>query len=239
MNKKFIPIILIIAVVAVVGGYFLLNNGDITTEHTTIVLSKSAYMEVPKYANATSKADKKGIFYYKDKNDDINITSCSNLSASSSVKEMKKLKNSIATGAKKEVQDKVVVYEKNGLYSIFVKNTQYNDTLLIQSTNKNLLMKCWQTVKYHDPTDKIKFNGTSGPGGTLVNAVEQTQSAVETTTSSTPSDSGTSTTSSEESSYSSDLGSGGYSDFGFDTGSDSGDSGGASSDGGYDAFGFK
>ena len=70
MDKKYILIILLIAVIAVVGGYFLLNGNNIQTvsgEQTTIVLSKSAYMEVPKDSNATSNADKKGIFYYKDK----------------------------------------------------------------------------------------------------------------------------------------------------------------------------
>ena len=63
--KKIIPIIVIVALIAVVGGYFLLNNSSMdTTEHTTIVLSKSAYMEVPLDSNATSKADKKGIFMF-------------------------------------------------------------------------------------------------------------------------------------------------------------------------------
>ena len=248
MDKKYILIILLIAVIAVVGGYFLLNGNNIqsvTGEQTTIVLSKSAYMEVPKDSNATSKADKKGIFYYKDKDDDINITSCSNLSASSSVKEMKKLKNSVSTGAKKMVENDVVVYEKDGVYSVFAKNTQYTDTLLIQASDKNLLLACWNSVKYHDPTDKIKFNGTSSDkgSGSVVNAVEQTQTAVQSSVSSSSSgSSGSSSTSSSsaDSSYDySGSGSGGYSDFGFDTGSSgSSSSSGGSSGGGYSDFGF-
>jgi hypothetical protein len=245
MDKKYILIILVVAVIAVVGGYFLLNgnnSGTITSEHTTIVLSKSSYMEVPKDSNATSKADKKGIFYYVDENDDINITSCSNLSASSSVKEMQKLKNAIATGAKKVKDGDVVVYEKDGVYSVFVKNTQYNDTLLIQSTDKNLLLQCWNSVKYHDPTDKIKFNDTTtGGSGSVVNAVEKTESAVETSSSSSGSSGSSSYTSTESSSSDySGSGSGGYSDFGFST-SDSGgsSSSGGSSGGGYSDFGFK
>lgn len=244
MDKKYIIIILFVAVIAVGGGYFLLNgnnSGSVTADQTTIVLSKSAYMEVPKDLNATSNADKKGIFYYKDKDDDINITSCSNLSASSSVKEMNKLKNSISTGAKKIIEGDVVLYEKEGVYSVFVKNTQYNDTLLIQSSDKNLLLGCWNSVKYHDPTDKIKFNDTSNAtgSGSVVNAVEQTQSAVQTSEpSSSYTDSSPSTTT--DSSYYSGSGSGGYSDFGFDTGSSgSGSSSQGSSSGGYDAFGFK
>lgn len=183
MDKKHILIIVVIAaVLAVLGAYFLLNNETATiSDHTTIVLSKSAYMEVPKNKNATSKADKKGVFYYKDKNDDINITSCSNLSTSEGAKEMKKLKNDVATGAKKLKEDKVVIYEKDGIYSVFVKNTEYNDTLLIQSADKNLLLQCWQTVKYHDPTQKIDFGNdtSSSDSGSVVSAVEKTQSAVQ------------------------------------------------------------
>ncbi|WP_458404777.1 hypothetical protein [Methanobrevibacter sp.] len=243
MDKKIILIaIVIVAVIAVIGGFFLFNNGDggavadIATEHSTIVLSKSAYMEVPKNPNATNKVDKKGIFRYNDKQDDLNITSCSNLSADSSAKEMKKLKNSVATGAKKIKENNVVIYEKNGTYSVFVKNTEYNDTLLIQSPNKNLLLQCWETVQYHDPTHKIKFNDTddSGSGsGNIVDAVEKTEKAVQQSSSTSSSSSSSSSTSG--------TGSGGYSDFGF--GGSSSSSGGysradGSSGEGYADFGF-
>lgn len=182
-TKHILIAVVIIAIVAVVGGYLLLNGSPTQqmSEHSTIILSKSAYMEVPVNPNATSKADKKGIFYYKDNDGDINITSCSNLSADSSSKSMKKLKDSIATGSKKITEDNIVIYEKDGVYSVFVKNTEYNDTLLIQSSDKNLLIECWNTVKYHDPTDKIKFdNGTDS--GSVVNAVEKTESAVQKST---------------------------------------------------------
>ena len=220
MNKKHILIVVVIvAILAVIGGYFLLNNQSVTTsEHTTIVLSKSAYMEVPKFKNATSKADKKGIFYYKDKKDDINITSCSNLSTSSGADEMKKLKNTVATGSKKLLEDNVVVYEKEGVYSVFVKNTEYNDTLLIQSSDKNLLLQCWNSVKYHDPTQKIKFdNGTgSSDSSSVVSAVEKTESAVQSSTQSRAS----TTSSSSYDSYSS-------SNWGYDFSSGSGSSGGS------------
>ena len=241
MDKKHIMIaIVIVAVIAVIGGYFLLNNGTTSTitDHSTIVLSKSAYMEVPKESNATSKADKKGIFYYKNAKDDINITSCSSLSASSSEKEMKKLKNNITTGSKKLKENNFIVYEKDGVYSVFVKNTEYNDTLLIQSTDLNLLLQCRESVKYHDPTTKIKFNDTSDSSGssTVVDAVQQTEKAVEKTTT-------TSTSSSSSSSSSTaGTGTGGYSDFGFGS-SSSGSSGSSkasgSSGGGYSDFGFE
>lgn len=246
MDKKYIVIIAVVAVIAVIGGYFLLNNSGmsgITTEQTTIVLSKSAYMEVPKEANATSKADKKGIFYYTDKKDDLNITSCSNLSASSSTKEMKQLKKSIATGSKKIKENDVVIYEKNGTYSVFVKNTQYNDTLLIQSSDKNLLLQCWNSVKYHDPTTKIKFNDTSTSGSeSVISAVEQTETAVQSSysesSSSSSSQSYTPSSDYSEDSYSG-SGSGGYSDFGFGSSSSSSSSSSSGSgDGGYSDFGF-
>ncbi len=206
--KKIIIVVAIIAVLAVVAGYFLLNNQADITEHTTIVLSKSAYMEVPKVTNASSKADKKGIFYYNDDQSDINVTSCSNLSASSSAKEMKKIKDDIATGSKKITEDNVVIYEKNGTYSIFVKNTQYNDTLLIQSNDKNLLIQCWESVKYHDPTDNFKVDNTTDSSGSsdVVDAVKQTQSAVKESSS-------TSSASSSSSSSSSSGYGNSYSDF--------------------------
>lgn len=244
MDKKYIILIVIIALIAVIGGYFLLNGNmsQVTTEQTTIVLSKSAYMEVPKDLNATSKADKKGIFYYKDKKDDINITSCSNLSTSDSVKEMKKLKNSVATGSKKIKENDVVIYEKNGTYSVFVKNTQYNDTLLIQSSDKNLLLQCWNSVKYHDPTTKIKFNDTDSGSGSVVSAVEQTETAVQSSYADTSSSSTSTSSSSSDYSYSEDSGSGsgGYSEFGFGSSSSgssgSGSSSSGSGEGGYEDF---
>ncbi len=203
MDKKYIlMLIVIIAAIAAVAGYFLLadNQLDTISEHKTIVLSKSAYMEVPENPNATDKVDKKGIFYYKDKDDDINITSCSNLSTSSSAKELKKLKNSVATGSKKLKEGNVVIYEKDGIYSVFVKNTQYNDTLLIQSSNKDLLLQCWNTVKYHDPTQKIKFDNdtSSSSSGSVINAAEKTETVVK---ASAPSTSSSSSSSSSDSSW--------------------------------------
>ena len=227
MDKKHILIIIVIvAVLAAIGGYFLLNNQTATmSDHTTIVLSKSAYMEVPKNKNATSKADGKGVFYYKDKKEDINITSCSNISTDSGAKEMKKLKNDVATGSKKLVEDNVGIYEKNGTYSVFVKNTEYNDTLLIQSADKNLLLQCWKTLKYHDPTQKIDFGKDDSSGsGSVVSAVEKTESAVQ---SSAPKE----TSSSSSSSYSDSSSSWGYEWRSSGSGS-SGSSGGSSKVGG-------
>ena len=239
MDKKYILLIIIVIAVAVIGGYFLLNNSsdsltDSTVDQKTILLSKSAYMHVPDTKNVSDNVDKNGVFYYKNKQDDLNITSCSNLSASSSTKEIKKLKDSVVTGAKKSTEEGIVIYEKNGTYSIFVKNTQYNDTLLIQSSNKNLLLQCVKSVEFHDPAQKIKVNDTGSSSGSVINAAEKTEKAVSTSTSS-------SSSSSSSSVSSSGSGSGGYSDFGFSS-SSSRSSGSSQSSGsgggGYSDFGF-
>lgn len=176
-------------------------------DHNTIILSNSSYMEVPICENASLKADKKGIYYYKDSKDDINITGSSALSTDSGVNEMKKLKNGIVTGSEKINDGDVVVYLKDGIYSVFIKNTQYNDSLILQSTNKNLLIECWKTVNYHDPTKKPKFenaSGSSGSGsGKVISAVEKTEKAVQSSASSKPtvSSSGSSSTSSSNWGY--------------------------------------
>ena len=119
-----------------------------------------------------------------------------------------------------------------------VKNTEYNDTLLIQSTDLNLLLQCRESVKYHDPTTKIKFNDTSesSGSGTVVDAVQQTERAVEKTTTSTSTSS-----SSSSSSSTAGTGTGGYSDFGFGSssrGSTGSSKASGSSGGGYSDFGF-
>lgn len=228
-SKKIIIIIGVIVLFAAIAGFFLLNNNPTVTtnDQTTIVLSKSSYMKVPDVPNATAKADKKGIFYYNDADDNLNITSSSNLSASSSVKEMKKLKNSIVTGSKKIKEDNVVIYEKNGTYSIFVENTQYNDSLLIQSSDKNIAFSCWESIKYHDPSDNFKIDNTTSNdtgSGKVVDAVEQTQSAVE-----TPSSSQSSTPAQTTESSSDSVGYGdSYSDFVSSSSSSSRSSGGDS-----------
>ena len=194
MNSKYILIVVaVIAVVAVFGAYFLLSeNQQITTDQVPMRLSKSAYMEIPDNPDATLNTDKKGVSHYSDNKDDLNITVASNLSLSSSKKEMNKLKDSVATGSKKTVEDNVVIYEKNGTYSIFVKNTQYGDTVLIQSSNKNLLLQCYNSIKFHSPTDSLKFNDTgsskgSGNPSKVVDIAQQTQTTVKKTTTSSSS----------------------------------------------------
>ena len=190
-KKKIIIIIVIIVLIAIIGAYFIFNghHSENSVKQKTILLSKSAYMQVPDTENVSDDVNKNGVFYYKNKDSDINITSCSNLSDASSTKELKKLKNDIATGAKKIKEDKVVIYEKDGVYSVFVKNTQYNDTLLIQSSDKNLLMQCWESVKYHDPSEKIDVNNTgSSDSGNVIDVVQKTENAVKSSTPATSTD---------------------------------------------------
>ena len=216
MDKKHIIIIIaVIAVIAIVGGYFLLNNqSQVTSETSILELSKSAYMKVPKNPNATTNADKKGIVYYVDEKDDVNVTSLSNLSTSDGVKKMDNLKNSVERGSKRISGDDVVVYLKDGIYSIFIQDTEYKDAILLQSKDKNLLLQCWESIKFHNPTDKIKFtetpsdskSGSSEPVS-VISAVEKTETAVQSNSYSAPAQ--TSSSSESYSSYSESFGSSG------------------------------
>lgn len=237
MDKKYILIVIGVIAIAAIGCYLLFNNSvdtvSTSVNQKTILLSKSAYMEVPDSENISDEVKKNGVHYYKDSQDDINITSCSNLSAGSSSKELKKLKDSVTNGAKKSTENGVVIYEKNGTYSIFVKNTQYNDTLLIQSTNKNLLLQCCQSVQFHDPAQKIDIEDNGTGSDNVINVVEKTEQVVSSSDSDTSSSSSDSTTSTE-SSTSSDVSSS-ASDWGYDWSSDS--SQGGSDDGGSIAGG--
>ncbi|WP_298521597.1 hypothetical protein [uncultured Methanobrevibacter sp.] len=206
MNSKYI-IIIVAAVIVVAGaaGYFLFGN-QLEFEHTTLVLSKSAYMESPVAENISAEPDKDGVYYYVDKENGVNITSCSNISIANSSKTIKKLKDDMESSSKKTYENNVVVYEKDGVYSIFVKNVEYNDTVIIQSLSKDLLLACWNTLKFHDPSDSLKFDNKTASGGSkVINAAEQTEEVVQTATATT-STSTASTSSSSDSSSSSDWG---------------------------------
>ena len=39
-------------------------------------------------------------------------------------------------------------------------------------------MQCWESVKYHDPAQKIEINDTGDSSGSVINVVEKTQDAV-------------------------------------------------------------
>lgn len=239
--KKVILIVAVVVVaVAALGGYFLFSTPTVDMNQTTIVLSKSAYMNVPIQDNASSNADKDGIFHYVDNENGINVTSCnSNISKKSSISKMNALKNSTQSDSKKIKEGNVVVYEKNGTYSIFVKNLEYNNTVMLQSTNKNLLMACWNSLKFHNPTDKFKFDNVS-TGSNVVNAVEETQSAigdVSSYSSSSTSDSSSSSSSSNsyystDTSYTTSGDSWSYGGYGSSSG------GSSSGDRGYTAYDF-
>ena len=227
MNSKHIIIIVaVIALVAVFAGYFLFSN-QLEFEHTTLVLSKSAYMETPVAENISGKPDKDGVYYYVDKENGVNVTSCSNISIANSSNTMKKLKDEVESDSKKTYENGVAVYEKEGIFSIFVKNIAYNDTILIQSLSKDMLLACWNTLKFHDPSDSLKFDNTTA-GGNVVNAVEQTQNAVESSITSSDSSESSSASTSSSSDYSSS------SDWGYDwSGSSSSSSSSSDSVGGY------
>lgn len=176
MERKHILIIVaILAVLAAAGAYFMFSD-PMTLEHSTMELSESSYMKVPVDPSAVSKADEDGVFYYFDKNNGINITSCTNLTSDDGVKTLNNLKNDVEVGSKKITEGNAVIYAKNGVYSIFVKNTKYNGSVLIQSTDKNLLLKCWDSLKFHSPTDSLKIEDSGSKS--VVNATKTTENAV-------------------------------------------------------------
>lgn len=240
-KRNIVIIVVVILLIAGVCGYFLLNSPELdSTKQRAIPLTKSAVIKVPMDENATHNASKKGVFFYS--GDDLNITVCSNISKASGVKELNQFKDSIESGSKKILDNNAVIYLKDGVYSIFVKNTQYNDTVLLQSTSKTLLLECWKNLKFHDPSQKFKFNDTTdktSSGTDVINAIEETEKAVGVSYSSSDSGSSSSdsssssdyTSSSSESypsSSSSDESSGSdyvaYADYSSDSGSSGGES---------------
>lgn len=200
-RKHIIIIIAIIAVIAVAGVFFISNN-PMALEHSALVLTESSYIEVPVDANAVSTADTEGVFYYIDKNNGINVTCCNpNISTTKGISVVDNLKNQIAVGSKMIIEDNAVIYAKNGIYSIFVKNSKYNDTVLIQSTNKNLLLQCWQSLKFHSPTDSLKIEDTGST--TVINGTQTTKNVVSKSSTYTSASSSGSTSSSTTTSSSS------------------------------------
>ena len=209
-SKNKTPIIIavaLIAVIAIVGGYFLLNN-SFEMEESTLVLSDSAYMKVPDNPKATDKSTGEGLYTYKD-------------SKNSAVKKINALKDSIKSDSEIVSEGNVVIYEKDGVYSIFVENDEYKDIILIQSTNKDLLLKCWHSIKFHNPSDSLKVEEDTN----VVNASKTTQTATEKASYSSQSDSSSQTNSISHSGSDSSSPNGGY----YDWGSGSGSSGGSSS----------
>ena len=183
-NKKIIIIGAIVVIAALlIGGYLFLNNE--THNDRVFFISKSAYMKVPD-ANATHKPDKHGVYHYIDNENRINVTSYnSNLSKESGLKVIEKLKNSAMSNSKEIKENDVLIYDNNGTYSIIVENAEYNDTVIIQSTNKNLLVACWKTLKFHDPNEVIKIDNSTSS----INAVEEIESAMDDDSSSSSSSS--------------------------------------------------
>lgn len=223
-SKNKTPIIIaiaLIAVIAIVGGYFLLNN-SFEMEESTLVLSDSAYMKVPDNPKATDKSTGDGLYTYKDEINGVNITSTSNISKNSAVKKINALKDSIKSDSEIVSEGNVVIYEKDGVYSIFVENDEYKDIILIQSTNKDLLLKCWHSIKFHNPSDSLKVEDDTS---NVVNASKTTQTATEKSSYSSQSDSSSQTNSLGGSGSDSSSQNGGY----YDWGSGSGSSGGSSS----------
>ena len=197
-NKILIIAIVAIAAVALAGAY-LLFNGQPEIEYSAMELSDTAYMDIPDAPNATAHADKNGLFFYVDDEHGVNVTSCnSNVSKKSAVNKLNELKSSFESGAKEIKEGDIVIYEKDGVYSVFSENKETHDMVLIQSKDKDILLKCYESITYHDPMDSLKVEESTK----VVNATKETKTAIkESSSSSSSSSSGSS--SSDDSSKSS------------------------------------
>lgn len=81
MKKDNIIIIaaVVIAIIAVLATVLLVFNNE--TEYTTLQISKTCSLQVPVSNDADSSTDYYGIFYYVDKEHDLNITGFNSASA--------------------------------------------------------------------------------------------------------------------------------------------------------------
>lgn len=198
-KKLIIAIVALVAIAALAGAYLQLNNSE-EKKTSTLLLGDRAALEAPSTTNFTQDSDKNGIFKYVDKENEINITCCSNSSTDDGFKEMRKLKNSIEVGAKNIFEDNAMIYFKNGIYSVFVKNTETKDTILIQSPNMNTLVQCLGSIKYHDDTSSFKIDKSNT---NVVNVTKTTETAVSKSNPSKSSSTSSSSTVSSSSSYNS------------------------------------
>jgi hypothetical protein len=204
MKRKniIIAIVAVVVLLALAGAYLQLNNSG-EKKTSTLLLGDRAAIEAPETTNFTQDSDKNGIFTYVDKENQINITCCSNGSTEDGFKKMKSLKNSIEVGAKNINENNVFIYLKDGVYSAFIKNVDTKDTILIQSPNKNTLLNCLGTIKYIDGKSSFKIDKSNT---NVVNVTKTTETAVSkynpTRSSSSSSSSVSSSSSSSYNSYS-------------------------------------
>jgi hypothetical protein len=195
LNNK-ILIIAIVAIIAAVlaGGYFLFN-GQPEFDYSAMELSDTAYMDIPEAPNATAKADKNGLFFYVDDEHGVNVTSCnSNVSKKSAVTKLNELKTAFESGANQIQEGNIVIFEKDGIYSVFSENKETHDMVLIQSKDKDVLLKCYESITYHSPMDSLKVEESK----TVVNATKETQTAIKQSSSSSSSSGSSSSDSSNK-----------------------------------------
>ena len=188
--------IIAIAAIALIGGYFLLGgHGNI--EYSVLVISDTAYMDVPDNPNATHSSDANGLHRYVDDDNAFNVTSCnSNISKKSAVTQLNEIKTSAENGANKIEEGNKVYYEKDGIYSIFAENKESKDMILIQSKDKDLLLQAYDSIVFHDAVDSLKVEDDKK----IVNATKETKTAIKKSSQSSSSKSSSSSNSASASS---------------------------------------
>lgn len=166
MKKENLIIIgaIVIVIIAVLATVFLVFNNE--TEYTTLQISKTCSLQVPVSNDADSSTDNYGIFYYVDKEHDLNITgfnSVEGVTLSGAV-QMASLRDSQQLNSQVVVENGTSIYynKDTGIYTIFIGNDTTHDNILISTHNKDLLLTIVNSVNYGgDNQDNNSGNNNS------------------------------------------------------------------------------
>ena len=154
MERKDLIIIgavVIIAIICLVTAFFFVFNNN-SMEYTNLQVSESCSLQVPVSDSVNNATDNYGIFYYVDKEHNLNITSFNSqdgVTLSGAV-QMASLRDSQQLSSQVVVENGTsLYYNKNtGIYTIFIGNDTTHDNLLISTTNKDLLLTVLNSVNY-------------------------------------------------------------------------------------------
>lgn len=168
MRIKNVLIILIIIAVVVCGAIaaYTFMNSDV--QYTDLKVSGSCILSVPESDDAVNSTDNYGIFFYSDREHNLNITSYNSeedKSLSGAV-QMASIRDNQLLGGKPITENGTTVYlnEKTGVYSIFIGNNETHDNILISCSDLDMLMHVVKTVKYSNgsPDDNNQTTGDEG-----------------------------------------------------------------------------
>lgn len=166
MKKENLIIIgaIVIVIIAVLATVFLVFNNE--TEYTTLQISKTCSLQVPVSNDADSSTDNYGIFYYVDKEHDLNITGFNSVECVtlSGAVQMASLRDSQQLNSQVVVENGTSIYynKDTGIYTIFIGNDTTHDNILISTPNKDLLLTIVNSVNYGgDNQDNNSGNNNS------------------------------------------------------------------------------